>query len=303
MHHQGQRGETGNLRPVLSDLFKAFDATDGPVEKQKAVTPDLLRDLARSYEDLGEVGRHTADLTVGAYFFAMRACEFCKTPRPGKTKLLTVENVQFRDGRKRVIPHREPDLLRKSRYVTITFVDQKNGHKSEKRTQPRTGRKWLCPVRAWARAVQRAMKFSEPSAKNVPVCTIRSKSGGTTTVTSDRVVRGLRSTCQLFGGTNTYGFHPHELGAKSIRSGAAMNLSMTKRYTSEEIMVLGRWRSRAFLAYIRPQALEWTALMARDMAKPRSFLDLAYKKISRNQCSDQDNNNDMGIMMTPHRRR
>jgi hypothetical protein len=82
-----------------------------------------------------------------------------------------------------------------------------------------------------------------------------------------------------------------------------MNLSLSKRYTGEEIMVLGRWRSRAFLAYIRPQALEWTALMAHDMAKPRSFLDLPYKKMSHTQRSAEGNDDDMGIMMTPHRRR
>jgi hypothetical protein len=150
LHDKGKRGEAGELRPVLNDLFRAFKASDGPLEKQKALTPDLLRDMAKSYEQMGEVGRHTADLTVGAYFFAMRACEFCKTPRRGKTRLLALENVEFRDTRKRVISHDDPELLRRARFVTITFVDQKNREKFEKRTQPRTRRKWLCPVRAWA---------------------------------------------------------------------------------------------------------------------------------------------------------
>jgi hypothetical protein len=90
LHDPGKRGEAGDLRPVLTDLFRAFDATDGQVDKQKAVTPDLLRDMAWSYEELGEVARHTADLTVGAYFFAMRACEFCRTPGRGKTRLLEI---------------------------------------------------------------------------------------------------------------------------------------------------------------------------------------------------------------------
>jgi hypothetical protein len=289
---------------VLTDLFRAFDATDGQVDKQKAVTPDLLRDMARSYEELGEVARHTADLTVGAYFFAMRACEFCRTPRRGKTRLLEIENIQFRDRKKRVAGHDDPDLLRKAYYVTITFVDQKNGEKFEKRTQPRSGRKWLCPVRAWARAVRRARRNREADDKGSgAVCTIMSPDGEETTVTSQRVVQSLQSTCQLFGGTNTYGFHPHELGAKSIRSGAAMNLSLSKRYQGDEIMVLGRWKSMAFLAYIRPQALEWTALMARDMAQPRSFLDLAYKEIARPRGAGRNPDDDMGIMMSPPRRR
>jgi hypothetical protein len=137
------RGKRCNSDDSNSDSDEENEASDGPPEKQKALTSDLLWDMAKSYEQMGEVGRHTTDLTVEAYFFAMRACEFCKTPRRGKTRLLTLENVEFRDTRKRVIPHDDPGLLRRARFVTITFVDQKNGEKFEKRTQPRTGRKWL----------------------------------------------------------------------------------------------------------------------------------------------------------------
>jgi hypothetical protein len=232
-----------------------------------------------------------ADLTVGAYFFAMQACEFCRTPRRGKTRLLQIENIQFRDQKKRVVSHEDPDLLRKAYYLTIMFVDQKNGEKFEKRTQPRSERKWLCPVRAWARAVRRARQNWEgDSHGSRTVCTIWLKTGETTTITSKGVVHSLQSTCKLFGGTNTYGFHPHELGAKSFRSGVAMSLSLSRKYKGGEIMVLG-------------QALEWTALMARDMAQPRSFLDPAYKEIVRPQGSGRNTDNDMGIMMSPPRRR
>lgn len=43
----------------------------------------------------------------------------------------------------------------------------------------------------------------------------------------------------------------------------------------EKIKILGRWRSDAFLSYIRPQVLEWTNLMAKDMSDGKGFLDLA----------------------------
>jgi hypothetical protein len=82
-----------------------------------------------------------------------------------------------------------------------------------------------------------------------------------------------------------------------------MNLSLSRKYKGDEIMVLGRWKSMAFLAYIHPQALEWTTLMARDMAKPRNFLDLAYRDLSLPINPGKDDDDDMGIIMTPAQRR
>jgi hypothetical protein len=42
-----------------------------------------------------------------------------------------------------------------------------------------------------------------------------------------------------------------------------------------KIMILGRWKSEAFMDYIRPQVfLEWTNLMSGDMVAFDSFTDL-----------------------------
>jgi hypothetical protein len=41
-----------------------------------------------------------------------------------------------------------------------------------------------------------------------------------------------------------------------------------------KIMTLGRWSSDAFLAYIRPQVLEWTNNMSREMITVDSFFDV-----------------------------
>ena len=43
--------------------------------------------------------------------------------------------------------------------------------------------------------------------------------------------------------------------------------------SSNRIMLLDRWLSKAFLAYIHPQVLEWTTNMSTDMARATSFLD------------------------------
>jgi hypothetical protein len=54
--------------------------------------------------------------------------------------------------------------------------------------------------------------------------------------------------------------------------------------SSTRIMLLGRWASTAFLAYIRPQVLEWTSNMSKSIIKIDSFLDPS----SRNVTDDKD---------------
>jgi hypothetical protein len=41
-------------------------------------------------------------------------------------------------------------------------------------------------------------------------------------------------------------------------------------------MMLGRWKSTAFLNYIRPQVLEWAGDTAQRMSKTKSFLDVEH---------------------------
>ena len=48
----------------------------------------------------------------------------------------------------------------------------------------------------------------------------------------------------------------------------------------KKIMMLGRWKSAAFLDYIRPQVLEWAGDMASEMAKTISFLDVGGQSAS-----------------------
>jgi hypothetical protein len=53
-----------------------------------------------------------------------------------------------------------------------------------------------------------------------------------------------------------------------------------KDHSTAKIMILGRWSSDAFLVYIRPQVLEWTNNMSRDMVSFDSFLDVGLYDIA-----------------------
>jgi len=277
-----------SLRTEIKELLKAFTTTDLPPNRQKAITAEFLRDVLQLTATMGIVSEHAADLIAGAFFFAMRACEFCLTPKEGKTKRLTLGNITFRDRRRRKLTHTDPNLLDRAYYVTICFVDQKNGKKMDRRTQRRS-RNSLCPIRAWARVCQRTRATVLNVSDSTPVCTIGDSRGASTMVTSTRVLKLLRFVCKAGRADGKfYGFEPHELGTKSICSGAAMALSIMN-HSPYRIQILGRWSSDAFLVYIRPQVLEWTNIMAEDMARAGHLTDLnnTTEKPQRN-CQDDD---------------
>jgi len=53
-----------------------------------------------------------------------------------------------------------------------------------------------------------------------------------------------------------------------------MALALQGGNSDQKIMMLGRWKSTAFLNYIRPQVLEWTGDTSSIMAKTIPFLDV-----------------------------
>jgi hypothetical protein len=252
-------------------LLRAFENVDPPPKRQKAITPRLLRCLARYGSTSRIVERsydHAVDLIIAAFFFAMRSCEYTKTPKEGLTKRITLGNVTFRDDRKNIIKHSDPDLENKARYVTVRFEAQKNREKCDVRTQRSTGDYVLCPVRRLARAVIRCRGSNLSVSENTPICLFN---GSQITLSFTRKL--LRKTCDVFGGKEKFGFDLKDIGNHSIRSGAAMALFLMDHHPTK-IMILGRWKSEAFMDYIRPQVLEWTNLMSRDMVAFDSFTDL-----------------------------
>ena len=215
---------------------------------------------------------HPVDIIIGGFFFATRPCEVVLTKAPGRTKTLEMRDLVFRDLRGRITPHNSPYLL-DAAFVTVTWRNQKNGLWMDSRSQRRTLDPILCPVRRFGRVLKRILLSVPHATPTTLICTIgAAPSRPPTHINSDYTLHLLQSTCALFGGHPTFGFHPHEIGNRSIRSGAAM--------VAAKIMILGRWSSDAFLVYIRPQVLEWTNNMSRDMVSFDSFLDVGLYDIA-----------------------
>jgi hypothetical protein len=263
------------LWPTLRALLKAFDNVDPPPLRQKAITPRLLRrlfQLSHCRKIRANEYDHAADIVIGAFFFAMRSCEYTLTPTPGRTKRVTLGNLIFRDLRKTILAHSDPSLLSRAEFLTIVFEDQKNGTKMDARTQRRTGDRVLCPILRWGRAVKRILGTIPNHSKLTPLCALWAH-GSVKLINNTFTKQLLRHTCSFYGGQKVFGFHPHEIGNRSIRSGAAMALFLMD-HSAAKIMILGRWSSDAFLVYIRPQVLEWTNSMSMDMIRFDSFLDV-----------------------------
>jgi hypothetical protein len=115
--------------------------------------------------------------------------------------------------------------------------------------------------------------FRTKEDESIPVCTYK-EGQSVREIRSSQILQLLRKSCDFHDGENRYGIRTSELGTRSIRSGAAMALAIQSDTSDKKIMMLGRWKSTAFLNYIRPQVLEWTSDAAQQMAKTKSFLDV-----------------------------
>jgi hypothetical protein len=120
----------------------------------------------------------------------------------------------------------------------VCFEEQKSGVKDDSRSQRRTNDPLLCPCRWLGRAVRRVIITVPDWTGDTLLCTVRSRTTFST-INNTFTKRLLRHTCQIYRGHATFGFHPHEIGNRSIRSGAAMALFM-KDHSTEKIVILGR---------------------------------------------------------------
>ena len=124
----------------------------------------------------------------------------------------------------------------------------------------RTGKE-LFPVRTWGAIIRRVLSYDKSSLDSQ----VNPVKQGTTIV-------GIKNT-QIFAhicntvtqiDRDSMGFGPKEVCTHSIRSSFAMMLYL-QGVRSEKIMLQGRWRSSAFLTYIRAQVSEFSTGLSDKM--------------------------------------
>ena len=111
----------------------------------------------------------------------------------------------------------------------------------------------LCPVRAGASTIQRIASYTHPKPiLNRPICFYISRTGASCDLSSSHAINTLRIGAAQMG-SEVLGFKPEEIGTHSIRSGGAMAYYLLDKTDSTAVMFFGRWKSTAFLHYIRSQ--------------------------------------------------
>jgi hypothetical protein len=209
------------------------------------------------------------ELFIGAFFFAMRSCEYLNVSGRRKTKILTIKNIRFFKGRSEL--HHSNPSLHHATTVSITFEFQKKDTRNDTITQHRSGDKLLCPVLIWAKIVRRILSY--PGSNNsTQVNAYLTDNNKILHIKGSDLLKRLRQAATVIG-QQKLGFTPDQLGLHSARSGAAMvmYLAGVPVFT---IMLLGRWSSDAFLLYIHKQVQEFSKGISQQMITNEYFFNI-----------------------------
>jgi hypothetical protein len=222
----------GRFSTLLSWQIAGYKSMDPGPRRQKAISVNLLKEMQKLASN--ELELASADLAMGAFFFACRSCEYLYVSGTRRTKTLRVGDVQFRRGR-HIIPHTSPDI-HLAEQVSVVFRDQKNRHKMATRSAWRTVDPTASPVEAWAKIVTRVRKTPGCS-DDTMVYMYTSATGATSKVDSNAMIKHLRRAATALGFA-ILGYAPHEIGTHLIRSGAAMALVLS-HHQAWRIMLAG----------------------------------------------------------------
>jgi len=247
---------------VLQRQFRAFKNKDPKEKQQKAIPVCVIAEIAK--RQLTEQQCTISQLTILAFFFAMRSCEYVKVPQQEKrrTEILRLRNLRFfKNGR--LIDHNDPSL-EYADCLNVTFEMQKKDEKNDTTTQMASGDITLCPVRA-AAAIVRRIRSYPGSTNDTPISAIW-RCDCIDHITSKQIANALRDAVSaiLAIGEDFLHIAPTEIGTHSIRSGAAMAMFLGGCPVFL-IMMIGRWSSDAFLRYIRKQVEEFNHDVSRKM--------------------------------------
>ena len=240
----------GKLALILQRQLRGYRATDPAEKRQIAISGSVLREFYRL--SLSAMDKVRCELFIGAFFFAMRSCEYLSVQGKRKTKLLCIRNVKFFQG-KRVVKHSDP-LLHLASSVSITFEEHKRGSKGDTITHHRTKDSVLCPVKVWAKIVSRILSY-ESSGPDTLVNMFRLNTGVMHKFSGKDLLMHLQRAAASLG-SDSLGYTPDQIGLHSARSGAAMAMYLAG-VPVFTIMLLGRWSSDAFLRYIRKEVQEF----------------------------------------------
>jgi hypothetical protein len=193
--------------------------------------------------------------------------------------VVTIDDVLFRkDGE--TIPTDDRDLTRLPDTVSITFRKQKNRDNGTTITQHRNdrpGQADICPVRTLTKLVARIRGYGQqPGNANLGINVwAKTADDDTRYPSSTAVLEQVRTATRAID-ERRLGFKAADIGTHLIRSGAAMAMYLTG-VKVETIQMIGRWRSRSFMRYLRIQVPKTTRGVATCMTSQHIFFTIDHK--------------------------
>jgi hypothetical protein len=267
----------GRLEPVLALQLKGYADEDPDSRPQQALPLEVVRRVRAMRTSARDEA--IGQLVVTAFFFAMRSCEYSDAGRGRITTVVTIDDVLFRkDGE--TIPTDDRELMRLADTVSITFRKQKNRDNGTTITQHRNdrpGQADICPVRTLADLVSRIRGYGrQPENANPGInAWAETADDDIKYLSSTAVLEQLRTATRAIG-ERRLGFKAEDIGTHSIRSGAAMAMYLAG-VKVETIQMIGRWRSRSFMRYLRIQVPETTKGVATRMTSRHTFFTIDHK--------------------------
>ena len=173
----------------------------------------------------------------------MRACEYSTTSdKEPLTQLLELKDLTFLRNGKITASRSSAEA------IMITFRFQKNGEKEESLVRKRGAKAKYCPVRGWASIVDRILSYPNTSMSS-PVNTVHIN-GKLGFITSAMITTRLRQVMRSLDKD----FPLSKVTPHSIPASYATML-FQEGAPLEAVKLNGRWKSDAFLLYIRKNSL------------------------------------------------
>ena len=243
----------GKTHISIERQTRGYKREDPTTVHEKALPAIIFRHLLEHALTPRQKAR--ANLVCGALFFACRSCEYSHVGNidDRKTGPIRVKDIVFRIGN-RVIPHDSKYLLHADS-VSIDFGDQKSEIKNETVTQYANSDEGnLNPTLHWIFTILRLRSY--PGFKEDWEVSTYFDGKKFSKISSKEILTDLRAAVDIIG-PDILGFTSKDIGTHSVRSSFAMMAYLAKEpvYT---IMLIGRWSSDAFLAYIEKQVKEFT---------------------------------------------
>ena len=263
------KNTVGKTDMRLTRQTSAYKAKDPPVRHQKALPPAVFRHLISSAKTRREKAR--ALLTSCALFIAGRSCEYTEVPQnEQKTRPLRTCDIRFLVGA-REIPHSSNEIFH-AKTVIVGFGPQKSGFYDDEVPMDRNNDPILNPITLWAKVITRIQSYPKFDPKWPIYTYYDEKTKRFTPIKSREIQKDIKTAVATIG-KDTLGFGPADVGTHSVRSSLAMQLYL-QRVPHYTIMLIGRWRSDAFLSYIEKQCREFTIGMSQTMLNLNTFYQL-----------------------------